>query len=197
MTEIIRVDAAPGVADTLGSVIATAFHPGDVNVWCVPDPEERERLLPPHFAILVEHALIHGDVYATADMTAVAVWFPNIKPMPDVPDYDNRIRAFAGPHARRLIAIGETLAAGHPHEPHHYLNFLAVLPELQGRNIGAALMAKHHAVIDAEGVPAYLEASGLRSRDFYLRLGYHDHGDPIVLPEDGPLMYPMWRPPAA
>jgi hypothetical protein len=47
---------------------------------------------------------------------------------------------------------------------------------------------------DREGVPAYLEASGARNRDLYLRLGFRVTGE-IRLP-DGPSMWPMWREPA-
>ncbi len=43
------------------------------------------------------------------------------------------------------------------------------------------------------GVPAYLEAADLRTRQFYLRHGYTDHGPPIQLPDDGPQMYPLGR----
>ena len=48
----------------------------------------------------------------------------------------------------------------------------------------------HHAAFDWQGIAAYLEASGQRTRDLYLRHGYADHGEPIGLP-DGPSMYPM------
>ena len=58
------------------------------------------------------------------------------------------------------------------------------------------MLAHHHAALDQEVVPAYLEAADLRNRDLYLRHGYVDHGPPIQLP-DGPRMYPMWRQPAA
>jgi hypothetical protein len=50
----------------------------------------------------------------------------------------------------------------------------------------------HHAAFDWQGIAAYLEASGERTRDLYLRHGYTDHGEPIELP-DGPSMYPMVR----
>ncbi|QYN34952.1 hypothetical protein K1T35_42510 [Pseudonocardia sp. DSM 110487] len=46
---------------------------------------------------------------------------------------------------------------------------------------------------DADGLPAYLEATSLRSRSLYERHGFRDAGDPIQLP-DGPSLWPMWRP---
>ena len=94
--------------------------------------------MPPFFSMLTEHALIHGEVYATADMSAVAVWFHNdVAPLPDVPDRAARVEAFAGPHAERFGQLGESMDKHHPHDPHHYLSFLAVLPEQQGRGLGS------------------------------------------------------------
>jgi predicted N-acetyltransferase YhbS len=81
--------------------------------------------------------------------------------------------------------------------PHHYLAFLGVAPELQGHGIGSGLLNHHHARLDAQGLPAYLEASTERSRDLYLRHGYTLTGDaPLVLPDNGPPIWPMWREPA-
>ena len=70
---------------------------------------------------------------------------------------------------------------------------LAVSPQRQRQGTGTALLRAYHQMLDHEArVPAYLEASDLRTRQFYLRNGYTDHGRPIQLP-DGPLMYPLWR----
>jgi hypothetical protein len=44
-------------------------------------------------------------------------------------------------------------------------------------------------------VPAYLDASDLRTRRLYLAHGYADCGSPMVLP--GAVMYPMVRQPRA
>jgi GNAT superfamily N-acetyltransferase len=69
---------------------------------------------------------------------------------------------------------------------------LAVSPGRQGQGTGTALLRAYHQMLDKARVPAYLEASDLRTRQFYLRHGYTDHGRPVQLP-DGPLMYPLWR----
>ncbi|SDH62665.1 Acetyltransferase (GNAT) domain-containing protein [Sinosporangium album] len=195
MTEVVHVTDTPGAAEAVGEVIATAFHPGAAQVWAVPPEDIREQVCPPYFAMFAEHAFTYGDVYATSDMSAVGVWFRNTEPYPDPPNLVERAVEIAGPYAERLLAVGDALAARHPHgEPHHYLNFLAVLPGHQGKGLGALLLDAHHGAVDKAGLPAYLEASSLRSRAFYLRHGYHDLGDPIDIPNGGPPMYPMWRP---
>ena len=83
--------------------------------------------------------------------------------------------------------------AHHPTEPHHYLAFLAVRPDKQNLGIGSALLARHHARIDAAGIPAYLEANDLRNRRLYMRHGY-TFDTTIWLPDNGPPVWPMWRP---
>ena len=77
----------------------------------------------------------------------------------------------------------------------NHLAILAVRPDRQGQGTGTALLHAHHAILDTEGIVAYLEASDERTRGIYLRHGYADYGNPITL-VGGPSMYPMVRHPA-
>ena len=47
---------------------------------------------------------------------------------------------------------------------------------------------------DRDRVPAYLEASSPRNDALYQRHGF-ECLDPLVMPGNGPTMYPMWREP--
>jgi GNAT superfamily N-acetyltransferase len=67
-------------------------------------------------------------------------------------------------------------------------------PDRQGQGIGTALLGAHHALLDQEGIVAYLEAADERTRGLYLRHGYTDYGRPIAL-AGGPSMHPMVRHP--
>jgi ribosomal protein S18 acetylase RimI-like enzyme len=192
-TGIVRIENTAGAADKVGAVIGESFHDLEVSAWIVPPEDDRRRVLPAFFSLLTEHALAGGDVYATDDMSAVAVWFRSEVPTP--PGIPERIASFAGRHAERLGQFDEEMAKHHPHDPHHYLSFLAVLPDRQSEGLGSRLLAEHHATLDEAGIGAYLEASNARSRELYLRHGYHDLGSPLILP-DGPPMFPMWRPPS-
>jgi ribosomal protein S18 acetylase RimI-like enzyme len=190
---IVRASGEDAPAVT--TVIARAFHPLPPGRWLVPDPAERARLLPAYFAILVEHAIRHGEVDIAAGGHAVAVWFPpSDEPPADPDDYDARVSALVGPHLDRFRLFDETLAKVHPHEPHWYLLFLAVAPEYQGHGLGTALLRHRLAAIDADGQAAYLEAADERSRPLYEREGFTAHQEPFRLP-DGPQMFPMWRQP--
>ncbi|WP_433499850.1 GNAT family N-acetyltransferase [Sphaerimonospora sp. CA-214678] len=197
MTELIRIQHTPEAAAVVGAIIAESFHDLEVSTWIVRPDEDRRQVLPPYFALFTEHAFAHGEVYVTADMSAAAVWFDNqTPPLPDVPDLEARLAAFAGSHAQRFTLLGEEMDKRHPHDPHCYLAFLAVVPNRQSQGLGSRLLAEHHRRLDEAGTAAYLEASNARSREFYLRHGYADLGEPLILP-DGPPMFPMWRPPAS
>ncbi|RCG25398.1 N-acetyltransferase [Sphaerisporangium album] len=195
MTEIIRVHDAPGAAEMVGGVIGTAFHDLEVSAWIVPPEDDRRQILPGFFSRHAGHAFACGEIHATADGAAVAVWFHNDgSPLPPAPGLDEWVMTLKDVYADRFATLAEQMDEHHLHLPHHYLAYLAVLPEHQGRGIGSDLLREHHRALDAAGVPAYLEASNARSRELYLRHGYRDVGDPMVLP-DGPPMYPMMRMP--
>lgn len=186
--------------DVLSLVIADAFADLAPSRWLIPDPAARREILPGYFRLYVEHALASGVVHTTPGRTAAALWLP-FAPDPATPagqavGYHARLAAVAGPWAERFLAFDAALDRHHPADlPHQHLAILAVRPDLQGRGTGTALLRAQHAVLDSDpGMPAYLEASDLRTRHWYLRHGYTGHGPPIQLPQ-GPLMYPMWRRP--
>jgi GNAT superfamily N-acetyltransferase len=167
-------------AEAVAELIAVAFGPLAVARWLIDDDHSRARLFPGHFRIFVDHALTHGVIHTTTDRRAAALWLPATAPPPA--DYQARLAATCGPYLGRFQALDAA--------------FVAVHPARQDTGLGSALLAHHHRQLDAEGTPAYLEASSPRSRQLYLRHGYHDLPDaPFYLPEDGPPMWPMWRPP--
>ena len=59
-----------------------------------------------------------------------------------------------------------------PDEPHWYLPFIGVRPEAQGRGMGAHLLELGLDRADADGMPAYLEATSRRSVPLYSRHGF-------------------------
>ncbi|WP_410814062.1 GNAT family N-acetyltransferase [Micromonospora sp. 067-2] len=185
----------PDDAALVAGLIAEAFVALEVTSWLVPDPSKREAVLAGDFEILVEHAMRHGLVHATADRAAVAVWFPLVgEPLPPPGDYDARLAAACGEWTDRFQHLDELFEANHPHEDHHHMAFLATRPGRQGQGLGTALIEHHHAWLDANAMPGYLEASSPRSRDLYARHGYRA-GEPFRVP-DGTPFWPMWRQPA-
>ncbi|MFF0097735.1 GNAT family N-acetyltransferase [Micromonospora sp. NPDC005257] len=185
-------------ADTvrLVSVLVEAFFDGPVADWLVPDHDDRRAVYHRYFALALRHGLDHGHVDTTTDRSAVAIWYPRHEPAPSAPpEHQAALEAATGRYAPKFTLLEAMFDAFHPREPHHYLAYVAVSPDQQSRGIGAALLGSYHRRLDALGLPAYLEASSMRNRRLYLRLGYRA-GPPLVLPTSGPMIWRMWRGPA-
>ena len=189
--------AEEGDIHVLSLVIADAFFELDVSQWLVPDSDARRDIFPPYFRGYVEHAMADGLVLTTPARDAVALWLPIGPDGPGAPpdDYIERLAGITGPHLDRFTALDEGFDTHHPAGiPHHHLAILAVRPDRQRLGIGTAMLHSRHAILDRDGIPAYLEASDFDKREIYRKHGYADYGDPIRLP-DGPMMFPMWREP--
>jgi GNAT superfamily N-acetyltransferase len=145
----------------ISRVIADAFHDLAVSRWLIPNPAARRVIFPRYFRLYVEHAITAGIVHTTPGHTAAALWVPVGGEGPQLPDnYGPRLAAATGRWLGRFQAFDLALDR-HPADlPHHHLAILAVRPDRQGRGIGTALLNAHHAVLDRDDMPAYLEASG-------------------------------------
>jgi GNAT superfamily N-acetyltransferase len=170
--------------ETAVHVLAAAFVDDPLARWLLPGNLATDVVFGP----LVEASAAHGELAVSPDGTGAAVWLPRGAEPPvgdrqPIPDALDRLRTFL-----------ELTEARHPAGTAHlYLVLLGVVPAARGRGLGAALLRERLARADADGLPAYLEATSLRSRSLYERHGFRDAGDPIQLP-DGPSLWPMWRP---
>jgi GNAT superfamily N-acetyltransferase len=187
--------ADPSDLDVLSQVIADAFHDLAPSRWLITDPAARRQIFPGYFRLHLEHGMASGIVHTTPGRTAAALWIPTGENVAgQATDYDARLAAATNPWTSQFAAFDAVLDRHHPADiPHYYLAMLAVRPDRQGRGTGTALLRTFHAALDQAGTPAYLEASGPRTRHLYLSHGYTDHGPSVHLP-GGPDMYPMWRP---
>jgi GNAT superfamily N-acetyltransferase len=94
----------------------------------------------------------------------------------------------------RAIRMQKVMAAHHADEPHYYVRWVGVRPELRGQGLGTALMQPALDRFDRDGVAAYIEASSERSAALYARRGFVHLGR-LDLPEGAPPVWPMRRPP--
>lgn len=175
----------------LSDLLAGAFSEDPVFSWCYPDPGSRQGILPAVFRTFIDAYLPLDETYMTEDHVAGAVCAP-----PGGEPDEARLAALeeiSGEYAPRALAVGELMAAEHPHEPHYYLFFLGTRPEFQSRGIGSALLAKLLEPCDRAGVPAYLDATSERNKRLYLRHGFEVSGE-VRLP-GGPPFWRMWREP--
>src|SRR3954453_10896009 len=144
--QVIR-DLAPVGVPEIADLIAVAMHDCLGARWMQPDRAARHRGGYDYFAIHVEHALRFGDVYTTAEddtgrLTGAALWFPLTTVVPSPLDYDRRLKEVAGDAYDRACLLDAGLDAEHPTGEHHYLAYLAVHPDQQGRGLGSTLLRR-------------------------------------------------------
>jgi len=94
---------------------------------------------------------------------------------------------------RASVAVLSATSARHPDVPHVYLSAMAALPRRRGLGAGTAMLRYGLDRARGLGLPVYLETSAPRNRKLYARHGFRDLGDPIYLPDDGPVLQPMWH----
>ncbi|MEQ8294306.1 MAG: GNAT family N-acetyltransferase [Roseovarius sp.] len=103
-------------------------------------------------------------------------------------------RSIPAPRHAEVFAVFEAMGNLHPHAPHWYLPMIGVHPDRQGNGLGGALLRPVLARCDAEGIPAYLEATTGRNRALYARHGFQQTATIEVA--GCPPLYAMWRQPA-
>jgi ribosomal protein S18 acetylase RimI-like enzyme len=104
------------------------------------------------------------------------------------------LRAY-GTRLPRAISVQKAMEERHPRELHFYVRVIGVRTARQGQGIGSALMQPTLQSADTAGLPTYIEASTQRSAALYERLGFV-HMDVLELPNGGPPVWLMRRPPA-
>jgi GNAT superfamily N-acetyltransferase len=191
LRQAVKADAA-----RLEVVMARAFHDDPVLGWLLPDAGRRPARLRRFFGIELRHmALSRGSVWTMSDLSAAALVLPPGRWRVPLPATLREGRAF-GAGLGRAAALGAAMEWRHAREvrgPHYYVRDVGVLPEMQGRGLGNALMAPTLERCDREGLPAYLEASSERSAALYERLGFEHLSELSVL--GSPPLRLMLRPP--
>ena len=191
--------AHPGDHPGISRVLAAAFLDDPVFNWMVPDRAALATMLEPMFALFATAFARHDEMHVAATSTrtaGTALWAPPGTPAihPDDEEaFGAGVAAVAGEHMERIGACIELFEAVHPRTPAWYLQFVAVDPDDQGQGLGSRLLRSVLDRADADGTPAYLEATSERNRALYERHGFRVI-DEIHLP-DGPTVHPMWRQP--
>ena len=177
------------------ATVVAAFAADPVERWMWPEADTYESCFPEFVAAFGGEAFEHGSAWGLAGAGAVALWLaPGIES-----DEEAVVSVLSETVARDkhddLFSTLEQMAAAHPTYPHWYLPWLAVAPPLQGRGLGAQLLEHGLAIVDADGLPAFLETPNPRTVPLYERFGFKV----IATPQAGscPPMTSMLRAAAA
>ena len=203
-----------GEIDNLTALLDEAFRQDPVSRWMFANVSREGHDWAAHAAMLrvftdwavyCGHAQVAVSVPSgtpAADVEdqahAVALWVPAGPSFPhSVPPRERQRPDFTnlqGWPRLKFDQFAELSRTAHPMQvDHQYLPFVAVAPPWQGHGVGTRLLRHRLDQLDAERVPAYLEASNPDSARLYKRLGFRPIGE-IRLPA-GPPLTPMWRDP--
>lgn len=181
--------------EAVGRLLHEAFMNDPVSSWIFPDETHRHRTHGVLMGAFADLVFSEGYIDMTEDGSAAALWFSVAAGEPEEDDSAAQMREAVDPDNERVELVGRLSGAIHPTDKaHEYLQLIGVSPGRQGQGLGTALIEPVLERCDRDGTAAYLEASSVRSRVLYERLGFVFTGRTVDLP-GGPPMYPMWREP--
>lgn len=162
-----------------------------------PGVRSRDARLRALFALEASRSLRCGGGWVASDGSAAAVWYP-----PERWREPLLRTVLLGPASmwvfgRKFRTASNVLARmvdHHPAQPHWYLLYIGTTRRAQGTGRGSRLLSAKLAECDAQGLPAYLEATSERNRELYRRHGFVER-EVLELPDGCPPLYPMWRDP--
>lgn len=181
-------------------MLADAFINDPVFTWLLPGNLRLKQRLRTMFAAEMRQYVLPngGTVWTTSGYDgAVTELPPGAWEMPKSATGKEALRwmwAF-GTRLALAMRVQQATEKRHLREPHFYVRTVGVRTALQGQGVGSALMQPTLERADSAGLPTYLEASSPRSAALYERLGFV-HMDVLELPEGGPPVWLMRRPPA-
>jgi ribosomal protein S18 acetylase RimI-like enzyme len=189
-------DAVPKVA----AVLADAFTNDPVYMFLLPGSLRRKPRLRRLFSVEIQQYVLAngGTVWTTSGYDgAVAELPPGSWEMPKSATGKEALKWMwsFGRRLPRAIRVHHAMEERHLREPHFYIRTVGVSAALQGQGVGSALMQPTLQRADSARVPTYLEASTQRSAALYERLGFL-HMNVLELPDGGPPVWLMQRPPA-
>jgi GNAT superfamily N-acetyltransferase len=170
----------PSRIEEASHVLARAFFNDPLQCYTFPDPQQRARLSPAHFAAIVRYGVLAGELWGTEGaLNGVVIWSSPDREHNDEWLEQSGLSALprvigAGPHARfhEMIDHVEALHSRDVTRPHWYAMVIGVDPSCQGQGIGTALLQPVMARADAAGVPCYLETCQPRNVPFYRKQGF-------------------------
>ena len=180
-------------ADVVSEILADGFRRDPVMQWVF--GAGVDTVLKPFFHFMVGEALIPLGATYVSD-SSCAVWTPPEKDPWSRADVGERFLAaldsvLQPDQLKRMLTLSQVVDEIHPQEAHWYLGMIASRTAAQGTGAGTRMLTHTLQLVDAAGVPAYLESTNPANIPFYLRHGFVAVRE-AWLP-DGPVLTQMRR----
>lgn len=182
--------------------LTAAFAGDPVMTWIGRKDAKRDIGRRAMFSFLVGKLGLPGrELWTADDFSAAALWIPPERADLKLPWWEElmlfpTIVTFTSLGGlNRVDAFRKAADKHHPKaKPHFYLMTIGVDPKFQGQGLGSALLDATLAMIDAKGLPSYLESSNEKNVPLYKRHGYEVTNEFRPAP-DAPPLWGMWREP--
>lgn len=176
--EILSVN--PAASHRVGSTLARAFHDAPDYSYILSQHPDKTAALAWFFGSFASRlALRYGRLFATPDLAAAILTFaPGQLPSPWAVLQAGLLRfplQFGWRGTLRALLLGSHMEKRRLQlapMPHWYIVAVGVVPELQGRGLGHALVSDILRRADQEQVPCYLEAFEDELVAHYQRRGF-------------------------
>lgn len=172
--------------------IQDAFRRDPVARWIWPEEDNFEDAMPRFTEAFGRHAFSSGSADLIGQGWGAALWLPPGKG----PDEEAVIKilneSVISERHSEIFGMFEQMDQLHPTEPHWYLSLIGIREQYQSRGYGSSLMLHALDRCDADGLPAYLEATNSRNVQFYESFGFQNIGK--IQSGTSPELYSMLRP---
>jgi ribosomal protein S18 acetylase RimI-like enzyme len=175
------------------ATLVTAFAADPAVRWMYPDSQQYLTHFPDFVRALGGKAFEHDTAEDADGFRCAALWLPPGVQPDEAAVVEVLQRSLEEERLPELFSLFEQMGAFHPNEPHWYLPMIGVNPSEQGRGVGSALLREGLTRCDADGLPAYLEATSLRNISLYERFGFEAVGR--IQTKTSPPIIPMFRQP--
>jgi GNAT superfamily N-acetyltransferase len=192
---VAAIDDLPAVT----AAIATAFLTDPVwGPYSFPDERLRLAQVTAWWEPQLRETMRFPWTLVTDGCEAVSVWIPPGQPELTA-EGERQLavlteRLLGADQAAVVLDAFAALEDAHPHDPpHFYLSLLATHRDHRGHGLGMGLLAQGLELIDAQGMPAYLESTNPDNNPRYQRHGFEQAGRVVLA--NGHVITTMWREP--
>ncbi|MCC7643455.1 MULTISPECIES: GNAT family N-acetyltransferase [unclassified Janthinobacterium] len=179
MSRALHTESSRTARSLAAALIGDPFYRA-VTVACGEDEAARLAMLEAYFAL----ALAEGEQAGRVDLAdavgnGAAIWTtdtPAARRQAAYAQREDALRVLLGEqgyaHFTAIVGNMEHALAPHGLQDAWYLSIAGIHPDVQGRGLGASVLAPGLAAVDAAGAACFLETYNERSLPFYARLGF-------------------------